>query len=1052
MLIDPTWLRRVVGGARVVALGEGAHQIVEFHQLRGEILRILVDDLGVTALVLESGFPEGLTVDAWLHGPPESGATAAQVARDGISYGFGHSAAFQEQLSWMRDAGVRLYGMDLGGDAVSAGPAVRALLNRLPSMPGDEDLLRRSDLGPRPLAPRRWAALASDEQLSLLEDLAALVARADGVDDPVAERCAAAVAGFVAERTYDGTGTPPREHFMADTVRWVLKREERVLVSAHNTHVQRGPFNGSPMLGGLLAPHLGDDLVVIGMTYGSGPEVRFVERSSRPFDWAVELTDRVLRPDSVESRLDPLGDPLSAVDLRGIPAGFLDGVRGTQAAGGLDRCASLGTAYDAFVHLRRVHRVPGSVRRLRSELAGYPATRTEDVMNHLAGLEVPDPYRWLEGENDEVSEWQRWQANLATMTIFESSDRGAWRGLVERYDTGMRAALPRYAAGRWFRAVGDTVVVANEPLGTGRPVLRISDLVGAGEQAVLSWLEPSPDARVLAVGVCSDGSEHNRIHLVEVASGTVLPAPVQVLHSAWAGGVAWAADARGFWFFALTGSPEEFVQAVFHHDLDSGRTTVEPVPVPAGSREYTLVQPSADGRWLVASHRIGSPIPVAVRDLTQPAEGWRPFVTSCTGTVAGHVVGDRYVAVTDVGAARGRVIAIPLGAEDANDDSTWVELVPESDLVLRSLTPVGDHLYLGGLQDTFAQLRLLDARGVVVDSVRLPARGTVATPFFPLTGLAVGAPVPELVFAFSTLTSSWGMYRHRPGDPEVTVLQAPAVSLDATVEIGSATASDGTLVPYHVVRLAGSTGQDEDPEPTLISAYGAANIATLPEYRPDLAAFVAAGGTLVQAYLRGGGEFGRDWYLAAHRETKHVRDDDLVAVAEHLIASGRTTSSRLAVTGGSDGGLMCGVAVTTRPDLWRAALPRAPLLDLAAGMRDPYLDFVIRKAWGDPDDPADVRRILGRSPYELIRPGVFPAVYVQAGANDPRCRPWHARKFVARLQRAQQGGAPILLHVFEDAGHGAATNRETALEQDTEWLAFLARELCLTLPSGIVVG
>ncbi|MEV4397280.1 prolyl oligopeptidase family serine peptidase [Nonomuraea sp. NPDC049607] len=678
----------------------------------------------------------------------------------------------------------------------------------------------------------------------------------------------------------------------------------------------------------------------------------------------------------------------------------------------------------------------------------YPPARTVEVVEDVAGVRVPDPYRWLEEETPEVRRWQRRQADLAAAVAHDGQDPAAVRDLIRAYDSGSRPILPRYAAGRWFRPVtppggtASAVVVADRPYGPGRTV---ADLAGFGGQegpAVLSWLAPSPDGRVLALGVCVDGSEHNTVRLVEVDTGRLLDAPGQLLHSAWAGGVSWTPDSGGFTFFALTGPPEEFRQAVFSHRLGTpGETVVEPVPVPAGSREYTLVQYSPDGRWAVAAHRVGSPIPCAVRDLSEPGAAWRPFVTRCAGTVAGHIVGDRYVAVTDVGAPRGRVVAIPLDAADPDDPSGWAELVPEGDTVLRSLTPVGEHLYLSEFDRTFARVRIIDRAGRVAGEVPLPGRGALAAPFFALTALATGVPAADFVFAFSTLTSSWGVYRHRPGESAPETLSAPAVVLDAEVTAGQAVAADGVAVPYHVVRPAGL--DPARPAPTLVSAYGAANVPLLPQYQPDLAAFVAAGGVLVQAYLRGGGEFGGDWYLAAHRERRHVRDSDLVAVAEHLIADGVSAADRLALTGGSDGGLMCGIAVTTRPELWRAVLPRAPLLDLIGGVRDPYLDFVIRKAWADPDDPEQVRRLLRMSPYELVRPGVFPAVYIQAGAADPRCRPWHARKFAARLQAAQQGDEPILLHVFDDAGHGAATPHDVAVAQDAEWLAFLIGTLGL---------
>ncbi|MEV4257767.1 prolyl oligopeptidase family serine peptidase [Spirillospora sp. NPDC049652] len=655
----------------------------------------------------------------------------------------------------------------------------------------------------------------------------------------------------------------------------------------------------------------------------------------------------------------------------------------------------------------------------------YPPTRTVEVVADVAGIAVPDPYRWLEEETPEVRDWQRAQAALATSVVFDGVDRDAVRALMLAHDAGARPDLPRYAAGRWFRAAGPDLVVSASPYGDGRVLASL----GAG---VASWLAPSPDGGVLAVGICEDGSEHNTIRLIDTATGSDLGgAPTQVLHSAWVGGVSWRPDSSGFYFFALTGSPAEFRQAVFLHRLGAG-TTLEPVPVGA-SREYTLIQTSAC--WEVAAHRVGAPFPIAVRRAGEP---WRPFLPDCEGSIAGHIVGDRYIAVTDVDAPRGRVVAISL-----DDPSDWTELVPEGATVLRSLTPVGDHLYLSEFDATFARVRVLDRDGAVVGEVPLPGRGALSSPFFPLTGLAVGNPAPSFLFAFSTLTTSWGVYSHRPGAPLET-LRAPAVRLDATVEVGEATAPDGVPIPFHVIARRDVPPGPPGP-PVLVSAYGAAGVPLLPAYQADLAAFVAAGGVVVQAYLRGGGEFGHDWWMAAHRERKQVRDSDLVAVAEHLLATGRASAGRLALTGGSDGGLMCGVAATTRPDLWQAVLPRAPLLDLIGGTRDPYLEFVLRKAWGDPDDPATVRRFLGLSPYELIREREFPALYIQAGANDPRCRPWHARKFAARLQAAQRGDAPILLHVFEDAGHGAATGHDVAVEQDTEWLAFLVRSFGLRL-------
>lgn len=672
----------------------------------------------------------------------------------------------------------------------------------------------------------------------------------------------------------------------------------------------------------------------------------------------------------------------------------------------------------------------------------YPPSRTVDVVEEVDGIRIPDPYRWLEDDDSaEVRDWQRVQATLAVETVRAGGRTDAARRLIETYDAGSRPDLPLHGGGSWFRVEGGAVLVSAAPFGEGRRLVELSSFDEPGHPAVLSWMAPSPDGRVLALGVCTDGSEHNTVRLIEVETGRVRDdAPAEVLHSAWGGGVSWLPDSSGFLFLALVGAASDFRQAVFRHRLgDTGPSSVEEIPLPAGSLEYTRVQFSSDGRWAVASHRLGRPIPVAVRDL-RAGTPWRPFVVDCTETIAGHIVGDEYIAVTDHGAARGRVVAIALDAPEPEDAARWRVLVPESDTVLRALQPVGEHLYLTGFHETAARVRVLRPDGTDAGEVPLPAEGALGGAFFPLTGLAPDDGSGEFLFTFSTLTRSWGAYRHRPGAGGVEELLAPQLTVDASVEYRAATAADGTAIPYHVVR---PSGRGVGPAPVLISAYGAAGIPTLPKYQPDLAAFVAAGGVLVQAYLRGGGEFGRDWFRGADRERRRVRDGDLLAVAEDLIAHGITAPDRLALTGGSDGGLMCGVAATEHPQLWRAVLPRAPLLDLIGGIRIPYLEFVIRKAWGDPDDPADVERLRRSSPYELVEENAFPLVYVQAGDTDPRCPPAQARKFVARMQAAQRGTEPILLHVFENAGHGAGTSHEVLIEQDAEWLACLMAALGL---------
>lgn len=363
--IDVAPVVELVGDARIVALGEGAHNIEDFHQVRNDLLRALVTGLGFSAVVMESGFAEGLAVDAYVQG---GDGTAETVARRGISYRFGECVPAMEQLTWLRahnasvDETVHWYGMDLPGDSTSPEPALRACLSRIPTKPGDEDLLRLASLGRRARAAARWAAMSSADRDRLYGGIGDVVQRTLADGDAPARHCAAALVAFVAESRWSperDEGSPyPRDAFMAETVRWVAHRHERVLVCAHNAHVQRSPIDGRPMLGAMLATVLGEDLRVIGQTYGAGPEVRITERSARPFDWDVELVDHEVPPGSLELLVE------GALDAGDGPPAYL--VRPDSVEGEL--AADVAGAFDVVVHHRRVRQVPGAFERLRQDL------------------------------------------------------------------------------------------------------------------------------------------------------------------------------------------------------------------------------------------------------------------------------------------------------------------------------------------------------------------------------------------------------------------------------------------------------------------------------------------------------------------------------------------------------------------------------------------------------------------------------------------------------------------------------------------------------------
>lgn len=687
--------------------------------------------------------------------------------------------------------------------------------------------------------------------------------------------------------------------------------------------------------------------------------------------------------------------------------------------------------------------------------------RSESVDELLAGVRFPDPFRWLESTSDDVRRWQHEQEKEVNQYLAPWPHTNALRESVARHSTPRFAELPEWAAGLWFRKVtsednkGVRVVASSEPLGPGR-LLFDTIKKNKTHPPHISWIAPSPNGSTLALGVCFDGSEQNTIRLIDVASGHELPdPPTQVLMDHWTCGVAWLPDSSGFYFSAIEGEATAFDQKIFfHHRDDVTRTTEVEVPEPEVP-DYRVVTVAPDGRYAILLEGIPRPRPTAIAALDEPgavevaggepradAPIWRPFVRDFDGSVAGHPIGDEYIAVvTDRSSPRGRVVAISLKSGDsAGDPASWRTVVPPSDAVIQSVQPVGSRLFVMEMVDTYARIRIVSLDGELLGEVPLPDRGALGVPPFAMLSAVRRTHPTDLLLSFTSLTQSWVRYRYVTATGKLEALDQPTATIeDAIVEDRYVTAADGAHIPYHLVHRADVSLNTE--QPVLISGYGGFNTPWVPQYPGPIAAFVEAGGVFVHTHLRGGSDLGFDWWQQGRMQQKQNSFNDVYAVAEDLIASGVSTPELMSLTGGSNGGLLAGAAITQRPDLWRAVVPRVPLLDLLGACRDAYGRMVISQEYGNPEDPNEVRRIAGFSPYQLVRKGVrYPAVYVVAGATDPRCPPWHARKFVARMQSVD-GEQPVLLRIWEDSGHGAANNRETAIASDTEWLAFVMREL-----------
>jgi len=457
-------------------------------------------------------------------------------------------------------------------------------------------------------------------------------------------------------------------------------------------------------------------------------------------------------------------------------------------------------------------------------------------------------------------------------------------------------------------------------------------------------------------------------------------------------------------------------------------------PVAAADRRHVFI---------CADHL--NPRPDYIRDAGADAP-WRPFLRGATALFRGDILGQHYIAITSEDAPRGRLVAIPLASPQ--DRSSWRELLPHSDAVLACALVVGTRIALLDLVDTYARLRVLEADGSLHGEIALPGRGVVNSfggvmdaPNM-IDSLTRGAP-GEVSFIYCSPSQAPALYRANVDTLAIECLREPGQTLDVQVHDRCCTSADGARVPYHVI--ARRELDLTRPRPAILHGYGGFNVAFLPGWAgAGLAAWVQAGGVLVLAHLRGGGELGPEQWHQGRLARKQNSFNDAFAIAEALIADGVTRGDRLGAVGGSNGGVMAAALAVQRPDLFRATSPQVPITDILARGRDP-ITVAASLDYGDPADAALAPSVLAWSPYQGVRDGVaYPALLIDCGLNDPRCPPWHGRKFAAALQHASTSGLPVLLRVRAGAGHGAVGEAAQAL-QNAEMLSFFADQLGLEL-------
>jgi prolyl oligopeptidase len=667
------------------------------------------------------------------------------------------------------------------------------------------------------------------------------------------------------------------------------------------------------------------------------------------------------------------------------------------------------------------------------------------VVDTVHGVEVPDPYRWLEsGEAPEVQAWVAAQNERTRQALDARPDRARWHERLVAL-MGLPVVLAAEVAGdRLFvleRAAGAeqaSLVLRSATDPTTPPRVLVDPTAGTDDAAVaVDWFHPSFDGRLVAYGTSEGGNERSVLRVLDVDRGEVL---VEEIPDTRACSLAWWPDGSGFWYTRYP-SGEEYHRRVFAHRLGEHWRDDELVfgdlPVP---HAWPTVQASPDGRYLLVEVMVGW-AQIELHLLDCQTGDWRPVITGVEAVTSLTFAGERLVGVTTLDAPRGRVVAV----DPANPAAEhWVTVLAEGDAVLRQPVACGDEVLVVASERAVDRILRLgpdgERRGTVddlglVSIVGLTAERSTSRAFV----VAAGFTTPTAVWRW---TPAGGIERWCPAEPssaqvpELAVRQARYASLDGT-EIGM----------FLVHRAERPPGPGT---PALLTGYGGFALTESPAWSPLAAAWCAAGGLYALSGLRGGAEEGEAWHEAGRRANKQNVFDDFAAAADWLVAEGLTSRERLALHGGSNGGLLMGAALTQHPDLARAVWCAVPLLDMVR-----FPQFLIARLWtdeyGDPAVPEELAWLLAYSPYHRVVEGTcYPAVLLTTAEGDSRVDPLHARKMAAMLQWASSCAdeRPVLLHQEGRAGHGVGKPAGKRAAELADVLAFFTWQLDLGADRG----
>jgi len=679
----------------------------------------------------------------------------------------------------------------------------------------------------------------------------------------------------------------------------------------------------------------------------------------------------------------------------------------------------------------------------------YPSTPTVDVVDDYHGVKVADPYRWLEElDSAQTTEWVRAQNEVTSKYLAQIPERERIRQRLTRLWDFEKYGIPFKQGGRYFYSRNDglqpqSVVYVSESLEGEARVLVDPNKLAADGTIALAGLSISDDGRLAAYGISSGGSDWVTYRVRDVDTGEDLPDEIK-----WTkfSGAAWTKDNRGF-FYSRFDEPSgnelgdvNYYHKLYYHRIGTPQTADELVYHRPDQKEWEFSGAvTEDGRYLIIAVFVGTERKnrVYYQDLSAAVRETVPLLDDFDAQY--DFIGNDgpvFWFFTDLSAPRGRVIAIDTRQPEREH---WREVIAEAPETLVGVSVVGDTFIARYLKDAHSLVRLFDLAGRPLGEVELPGLGSVG-------GFGGKRSDRETFYSFSSFSTPGTIYRYDLTTRRSTVFRKPKVDFDPdryeTKQVFY-NSKDGTRIPMFITHRKGLVLDGNNP--TLLYGYGGFNVSLTPYFSVARLAWMEMGGVYALANIRGGGEYGTEWHDAGRLHNKQNCFDDFIAAAEYLIENRYTNPKKLAIAGGSNGGLLVGACMTQRPDLFGACLPAVGVLDMLR-----FTKFTIGWEWvsdyGSPDDPEGFRTLYRYSPLHNIKPGTcYPPTLVTTADHDDRVVPAHSFKFVAALQAAQACDNAVLIRIETRAGHGGGKPTQKIIDEVTDQYAFLVRVLNMNI-------